>query len=79
MMDVTKTYPQGTIFQLLVKAKEATSVVNEWLEMNRQEGLRIRRAKTPGHVVIETTGMLFVAHILQWWPETKVNVKEPKK
>lgn len=73
------TYPAGTVFQLLMKSQEATSVVSEWMTMNRQEDLRIRRAKTPGHVVVETTGLLFASHIVQWWPDTKVNVKEPKK
>ena len=79
MIDVTKVYPQGTVFQLLLKSQEATGVVNEWLEMNRQADLRIRRAKTHGHVVIETTEVIFAGHIIQWWPDTKVNVKEPGK
>jgi hypothetical protein len=79
MTDVTKIYPSGTVFQLLLKNPEATSIVNEWLEMNRQADLRIRRAKTPGHVVIETTEALFASHVIQWWPHVKVNVKEPTR
>ena len=76
-MDWQKTYPPGTVFQLLLKSQEATGVVSEWLEMNRQADLRIRRAKTQGHVVIETTEVIFASHVIQWWPNVKVHVKEP--
>ena len=78
-MDVTRTYPQGTVFQLLLKGKEAARVVEEWFTMNRQADLRIRRAKTHGHVVVETTELLFASHVLTWWPGININIKEAKK
>ncbi len=77
MMDTTKTYRAGTVFQLLLRGKEASSVVDEWFSMNRACDLRVRHAKTDGCVVIECTDMIFAAHVIQWWPGTKVNVKEP--
>ena len=76
-MNVTG-YPEGTVFQLLLRGSEAAKVVDEWWHMQRDCDIRVRRAKTKGCTVIETTDTIFTAHVLQWWPGTKVNVKEPK-
>ncbi|MDA6859552.1 hypothetical protein OSL44_24910, partial [Escherichia coli] len=34
-------------------------VLDDWLERNIQSDLKVRRAKMPGHVVIETGDVLF--------------------
>ena len=75
MIDRTKIYPSGTVFQMLLKGPEAGKVVGEWFSMNRTCDLRVRRAKTRGCVVIECSDLLFTSHVVQWWPN--VNVKEP--
>ena len=78
MSDVLKPYPKGTVFQLLLSGRTAASVVNEWWETRTEADVRVRRAKTKGCVVLETESTIFAAHIIQLWPGTKVNVKEPK-
>ena len=71
-------YPDGTVFQLLVKGSTAASIVNEWWDTCIRADIRVRRAKTQGHVVIETTDPVFASHVIQVWKGTKVNIKEPK-
>ena len=73
-----RIYPEGTVYQLLLKGGEAASVISEWWETNIQADARLRRAKTRGCVVLETESTIFAAHIIKLWPGTKVNVKEPK-
>lgn len=75
---MTKVYPKGTVFQLLLSGRSAASVINEWWETSTQADVRVRKAKTKGCFVLETTDMIFASHIIQLWPGTKVNVKEPK-
>lgn len=74
-----KTYPKGTVFQLLLSGHAAASVINEWWEASTQADVRIRKAKTKGCFVLETEDTIFAAHIIKLWPGNKVNVKEPKK
>lgn len=50
-------------YQLLLKGSEAADVVEDWAERNIESDLRIRRAKTPGCAVIETSDVLFAAKI----------------
>ena len=73
-----KVYPEGTVFQLLLNGRDASSVINEWWETRTEADVRVRRAKTKGCVVLETESTIFAAHIIKLWPGTKVNVKEPK-
>ena len=75
---MTRTYPQGTVFLLLMKGSDAARVVEEWWDTSARADLRIRKAKTKGCTVIETEDMMFTSHVLSWWPGTKINVKEPK-
>lgn len=75
---MNNTYPKGTVFQLLLKGSEAARVVEEWWDTTARADLRVRKAKTKGHTVIETEDMMFTSHVLNWWPGTKINIKEPK-
>lgn len=79
MIGLTKPYPEGTVFQLLLSGHAVASVTNEWWEASIQADARIRKAKTKGCFVLETEDTVFAAHIIKLWPEAKVNVKEPTK
>lgn len=74
-----KVYPEGTLFQLLLKGHDAALAINEWWEASIQADVRIRKAKTSGCLVLETDDAIFASHILKLWPGTKINVKEPKR
>ena len=74
---MSKEYKEGTIFQLLLKGSEAAGVVEDWYYQNMKVDLRLRRAKTKGCCVIETTDVLFASRILLYHPSAKVNIKEP--
>ena len=66
-------------YQLLLERKEAASVADEWTERNIQGDLRIRRAKTRGHIVVETKDPVFASYIVQWHPGCKVNIRKADK
>lgn len=50
---------ENKLYQILLKEQEAEAVVDDWVERNIQSDLRLRRAKTKGHVVIETRDVMF--------------------
>lgn len=68
-------YKGTETFQILVKNHEASSVLQDWVDKNLESDLRIRRAKTRGHVVIETNDVLFANHVMSWYPGCQVNIK----
>lgn len=53
------------IYQLLVEAYGSRPIIEEWLSNDIACDLRFRRAKTKGHIVIETTDVLFGQRILR--------------
>lgn len=63
------------IFQLLISSLSARTVVDDWYESSHAADIRIRRAKTKGHVVIETTDTLFAKRLLLRYG-CKVNIIE---
>ena len=69
-------YKGTETFQLLVKKSEACSIINEWAERDIQTDVRLRRAKTLGHVVVETKDVVFSAYVQRNWPSCQVNIKE---
>ncbi len=69
-------YKGTETFQLLVKIHEASLIIDDWAERNMQSDIRVRRAKTNGHVVIETKDVLFAARIKRSYPNSQVNIKE---
>lgn len=75
MIEGLKQYTGREVFQLLLKGEDARYVVNDWVERNVQSDLRIRRAKTRGCVVIETTDVVFANNVVQWYPDAKVAIK----
>ena len=54
---------ENKLYQILLKEQEAEAVVDDWVERNIQSDLRLRRAKTKGHVVIETRDVMFARNI----------------
>lgn len=46
---------ENKLYQILLPGREALGVMEDWLECNIETDIRLRRAKTKGHLVIETT------------------------
>lgn len=66
---------EKAIYQLLINSMSARHVVDDWYETSHAADIRIRRAKTKGHVVIETTDTLFAKRLLLRYG-CKVNIIE---
>lgn len=60
----------------MVKRSDVRSIIDEWAEHDIQSDVRVRRAKTRGHVVIETKDVVFSAYVQRNWPNCQVNIKE---
>ena len=54
-------------------------MADDWLGRFIQSDLRLRRARTKGHVVVETSDTLFANNIRIWHPSCQVNIKDLKK
>ena len=67
---------ENKLYQILLKEQEAEAVVDDWVERNIQSDLRLRRAKTKGHVVIETRDVMFARNIQVWHPSCQINIKD---
>lgn len=68
---------ENKLYQLLL-AKDEAAVVEDWAERGVESDLRLRKAKTKGHIVIETRDVIFASRIRQWHPSCKVNIKDLK-
>lgn len=64
------------MYQLLLPKDEAAEVARDWAERNIESDLRLRKAKTRGHIVIETQDVMFARNIQVWHPSCKVNIKD---
>lgn len=64
------------LFQLLVRNADARSVVEEWVERRIETDLRIRKAKTRGFRVIETTDILFAKYVTAHYKDCQVRIKK---
>lgn len=69
---------ENKLYQLLLAKDEAAAVVEDWAERDVESDLRLRKAKTKGHIVIETRDVIFASRIRQWHPSCKVNIKDLK-
>ena len=67
------------LYQLLLTRSEAVEVAEDWTERDMESDLRLRKAKTKGHVVIETKDVIFARNIQIWHPSCKVNIKDLEK
>lgn len=66
---------ENKLFQLLLPKDEAAEVARDWADRNIESDLRLRKAKTRGHIVIETKDVMFARNIQVWHPSCKVNIK----
>lgn len=71
-----ESYTGTEVFQILLDGSSSRAVLDDWLERNIQSDLKVRRAKTPGHVVIETGDVLFARNVLIWNQVVKSTSKE---
>ena len=69
-------YKEGDPIQLLIHGSHIRAVMEDWLDGNRECDIKVRRAKTKGCIVLETTDILYAAHIVQWFPNVKTNIKK---
>ena len=67
------------LYQILLTDQEVRAVADDWLGRFIQSDLRLRRARTKGHVVVETSDTLFANNIRIWHPSCRVNIKDLKK
>nr|DAD68782.1 MAG TPA: hypothetical protein [Siphoviridae sp. ctPEx3] len=67
---------ENKLYQLLLPKDEAAEVARDWAERNIESDLRLRKAKTRGHVLIETRDVMFARNIQVWHPSCKVNIKD---
>lgn len=73
---MSSTYMVPETILLLVKSDAARVLLDDWLDGGVESDIRIRRAKTAGHVVIETHDVLFATRIRRLCPECKVHMRE---
>ena len=66
---------ENKLYQLLLPKDEVVEVARDWAERNIESDLRLRKAKTRGHIVIETRDVMFARNIQVWHPSCKVNIK----
>ena len=71
-----ENYTRKELYQILLKKSELRGIIEDWDERNIQCDLCIRRAKTNGHVVVETRDVMFANNIQRWHPGCKVNIKQ---
>lgn len=69
-------YKKGDTIQLLIHGSHIGAVMEDWLDGNRECDIKVRRAKTKGCIVLETTDIIYAAHIVQWFPNVKTNIKK---
>lgn len=69
-MTTTPTY------QLLVEERDVAGIADDWAKHLTRADIRLRRAKPPKHVVVETTDPMFARNVQIWHPKAKVNIKE---
>ena len=70
---------ENKLYQILLPGREALGVMEDWLECNIETDIRLRRAKTKGHLVIETTDTMFANRIRMWHPGCKIHIKDLKR
>lgn len=71
-----RRYTGNETFQILVWNFSVRQIIEEWEEREIATDLRLRRAKTRGHTVIETKDVLFANSIRQWHPGCQVFIKD---
>ncbi len=63
-------------YLLLFPAHAARGIIDDWLANDTACDLRFRRARTKGHIVIETTDPLFAARLQGWHSFISVAIRQ---
>lgn len=78
-MSMADEWRAGDVIQLLVPSDRIGWLMEEWLLRGAEADIRVRRAKTKGHVVIETRYLLYASWVVQHTSGAKVNIKKGAK
>lgn len=71
-------HPPGTRYQILLPPDRAHMAMDQWLNDATAADMRVRRARTPRHIVIETTDVVFASSIVMFNPGCQVHIAFPK-
>lgn len=63
-------------YQLLIPNYRAVQLIETWMAAELSCDLRLRRAKTKGCTVIETTDVAMAENIRQWYECQGVRIRE---
>lgn len=63
------------LYQILIPARHAAAIADDWAEHSLPFSLRLRRAKTSGYIVVELSDTIWAARITKWYNAT-VNIKQ---
>ena len=67
-------YPAGTRFQVLLGDASVLSMLDDWLSGGYGADVRVRRAKTRGMFVVETTDVVYASRLVLKNPGCRVNI-----
>ena len=80
MNDVTMDgYTDGTTILLLIPNRVIGEVMEDWVKRSAEADVRVRRAKTPGHTVIETKYVLYATEVVNTYAGVKVFFRKEAK
>ncbi len=71
-----KGYTDGETILLLIPNRVIGEVMEDWLRRSTESDIRVRRAKTPGHTVIETKYVLYATEVLKNYAGVKVYLRK---
>ena len=71
---IAEVYPAGTRFQVLLGDASVLSMLDDWLSGGYGADVRVRRAKTRGMFVVETTDVVYASRLVLKNPGCRVNI-----
>ena len=75
-MSIVDDYRDGDVIQLLVPGDRIGSLMDEWMYRGAEADVRVRRAKTKGHVVIETRHLMYACYVVKNYAGVRVDIKK---
>lgn len=69
-------FREGDVIQLLVPNDRIGDLMDDWLRRSTEADVRVRRAKTKGHVVVETQYLLYASYVVNNYGGVRVNIKK---
>ena len=75
-MIMEEAYKRGDTIYILMDAKRAAVLMDDWVTHNYECDMLVHRSKkTEGFVVVETTDLLWARRIILWYKPNKVKIK----